>query len=77
MTAFDDLFEDGRQGLKATVGDARALAAALAKLLDDPELAKRMGRAGLKRAEAFSAEEMAGRFERLLRVICPHKPGGP
>jgi len=71
LPAFDDLFEGGREGLKVPAGDGGALAEAIARLLDDGDLARAMGQAGGRRAEAFSAEEMGRRFDRLLRAICP------
>ncbi|MCJ7544748.1 MAG: glycosyltransferase family 4 protein [Phycisphaerae bacterium] len=70
LPALDDLFTDEREGLKVPPGDPEALAAALARVLDDTELARRLGEAGRERARHFRAEPMVGRFERLLRLIC-------
>jgi glycosyltransferase involved in cell wall biosynthesis len=69
LPAFDDLFQDGREGLKVQTGNPQALAEALATLLDDPDLARRMGQAGRQRAKRFSSETMVRRFERLLGVV--------
>ncbi len=70
LPAFDDLFEDRREGLKVRPGDPQALAEALAELLDDPDLARRMGQAGRLRATRFSSRVMVKRFERLVGILC-------
>lgn len=50
---------DGETGLLVPPRDARALAAAIVTLLQDPSARERMGRAGLARVgERFSAERM-------------------
>jgi glycosyltransferase involved in cell wall biosynthesis len=70
LPALDDLFTDGREGLKVPPGDPEALAAALARLLDDIALARRLGGAGRERAKRFGTEPMVRRFERLLCLVC-------
>jgi glycosyltransferase involved in cell wall biosynthesis len=55
VVAFDnggisDWLQDGVTGLLAPPADVDALATAIQRLLDDPELAARMGRAGAERA---------------------------
>ena len=70
LPALDDLFTNEREGLKVPPADPGALAAALARLLDDAKLARRLGDAGAKRAKRFGAEPMVRRFERLLRLVC-------
>lgn len=47
-----EVVRDGENGYLVPVGDARALADALKKLIDNPELRKKMGAAGRARAEA-------------------------
>jgi glycosyltransferase involved in cell wall biosynthesis len=59
---------DGETGFLAESDDPQDLAAAIARLLDDPELRKRMGRAGRKRVEDhFTVEHMASQIARLYR----------
>lgn len=62
-----ELVEDGATGLLVPPGRADALADALERLADDPELARRMGEAGRRRV----AEERDPRrsAERLVAVI--------
>lgn len=54
-----ELVEDGVTGFLAKPGDSGSLATAMARLLSDPETAKRMGREGRRRVELeFSADAM-------------------
>ena len=58
--ALPEIVEDGVTGFLVPPGDARALAAAIMKLLQDPALRHRMGRAGrLRVLERYSAERVA------------------
>jgi glycosyltransferase involved in cell wall biosynthesis len=53
---------DGETGLLVPPRDPDALAKAVRRLVDDPELARRMGRAGYARVrEKFSVEAMTAR----------------
>jgi hypothetical protein len=71
-----EIVDDGRTGLLVPPGDSAALAAAIARLLDDPQLAGRLAGAG--RADAldrFSAaryrRQMAEQAGLLVRVDRP------
>jgi glycosyltransferase involved in cell wall biosynthesis len=62
----------GRNGLLVPVGDAGALAEAILALLGDPELARRLGEEGRRRAVAEFDErrvfaQVLAEYERLLR----------
>jgi glycosyltransferase involved in cell wall biosynthesis len=64
---------DGREALLVPVGDVRATADAVARLLDDPELAAALGRRGRERAEAFSLEAQATQVMRLYERLLERK----
>jgi glycosyltransferase involved in cell wall biosynthesis len=62
--ATPELIEDGEHGLLVPPGDAGALARAIARLLDEPALARRLGEAARWRArERYGREAMVRRFE--------------
>jgi glycosyltransferase involved in cell wall biosynthesis len=62
-----ELIAHERTGLLVPPGDERALAAALLRLIDRPDLAARLGAGARQDAEGrFSFDRMAGEFEGLL-----------
>jgi glycosyltransferase involved in cell wall biosynthesis len=66
----DEAFQDGVQGYKIPVGNASALRDAIQKLLDDPERARDMGRAGRQYViENFSVERAFQREVNLLASL--------
>ncbi len=63
-----ELVGDGETGFLVDLGDAGAFAEAVSRLLEDPELARRMGRDGRQRAVArHSCAEAARRLEGIYR----------
>ena len=61
-----ELVTDGETGLLVPPRDSEALAAALQRVLDDPDLARRLGEAGRARvAERFTAAEQE---QRMLEI---------
>ncbi|MGZ4375351.1 MAG: glycosyltransferase [Gaiellaceae bacterium] len=63
---------DGETGFVVPIGDAHALASALRRLFDDPELAQKLGTRGRERAERlFTPERMAASFEALYAELKP------
>jgi len=61
---------DGETGLLVPPDDPAALAAALRRLLGDPELAMSMGRRGREVArERFAVDRMVERYEQLYREV--------
>lgn len=56
---FDELVDHGRTGLRFAPRDPAALAAAVSRLLADPALAARLGRAGRAHVEERHCEEAA------------------
>jgi glycosyltransferase involved in cell wall biosynthesis len=66
VSAIPEIVADGETGLLTPAGDATAVADALARLLDDAELRRTLGGAGLSRARAeFSVSRMV---EGTIRV---------
>lgn len=70
-----DAVEDGVSGLLTTPGSAEELAAALRRLLGDPQLCDQLGRAAAARAESFSVEAIGGRYVALLDEVCARRKG--
>jgi glycosyltransferase involved in cell wall biosynthesis len=67
---------DGETGLLVPSGDADALAAAMARLIGDPGLRRRLGEAGRRRAAAlFTAERSMPRLEELYEAALRASPG--
>jgi glycosyltransferase involved in cell wall biosynthesis len=62
------LVEHRGNGLVVQAGDADALAAACAELLDDPQLAARLGVKARQSVSAYTHEAQAGGFEAALRA---------
>lgn len=56
-------------GLLVPTGDAEALAAAVARLCDDPVLCNAMGRANRQKAGSYTATAMARRYVELYRRL--------
>lgn len=69
LSGIPELIEDGVTGLLFRPGDSRQLAAALGRLLDDPRLAERLGRAGRQRVE--ERFELSRTVGSLLDVLDP------
>lgn len=67
-----DLVRDGETGLAVPPGNPAALAAAIERLVADPELAARLGRAARERVErTMSAEAMVEAIGRLYDELRP------
>jgi glycosyltransferase involved in cell wall biosynthesis len=69
---------DGETALHVPPGDPEALAARIAELLDDPELAARLGRAGRERVvEHFTWRSVAEQTVAWYRASLPGLPADP
>lgn len=66
-----EIIDNGTTGLLVPLGDAPALARALVALLDDPELALRIGAAGRSHVgNHFGRATMASALRRLYEELC-------
>jgi glycosyltransferase involved in cell wall biosynthesis len=65
-TAVPEVVPDGEVGLLVPPRDPDALAAALARLLDDEPLRRRLGEAGRRRVGRYDWKTVAGEFLRAL-----------
>lgn len=71
-----EFIEDGHHGLLVPPDDSEALAAAICRLLDDPGLARRLGKAGAQRVIAeFGASRFGADYEALFRELLTDQAG--
>jgi len=71
-----EAFVDGESGLHVEVADPAGLAEALSQLLNDPDLARELGRAGRARVEAeFDIRRMCECTEALYRELAAKERG--
>lgn len=66
----------GEVALLSEPGDPAGLAASIARILEDGQLAGRLGAAGRERARRFSWPAAAGAFLRAACDVPPYGPGG-
>lgn len=65
-----DAVVDGRTGLLVEPEDPEGLARAIARLVADADLRRRLGEAGPGRvAEGFLASQMVAAYEKLYRIV--------
>jgi len=70
--AIPEVVVDGETGILVERGDSAGLAAAVGRLLSDPQMRKRMGAAGRERVrQLFTWERSVGRLEELYDGILP------
>lgn len=75
LAGIDAAVADGETGVLVASGDAAALAAAIERLLRDPQERDRLGRAARSRAEQFGVDAQGRRYRALLRAVAG-LPGG-
>ncbi len=69
-----ELVVDGETGLLVPIRDHVALARAIRDLVDDPDRARTLGRAGRGRVDAdFTADRMVARFAELYEALAARK----
>jgi phosphatidyl-myo-inositol alpha-mannosyltransferase len=70
IPGYDEVVEDGSTGLLVPPGDGRALAAGVARLLEDPSLAARLAAAARERvASRYEWDVVAGELEDVYRSV--------
>lgn len=73
----DEVIRDGRQGLLVPFHDADALAAALLRLIREPQLGRQLGRAGRRQVlEQFGLAAAAAGYGALFAELGLPSPGG-
>jgi len=71
-----EVLESGISGLHVEVGDVGGLTESIQKLIDDPELARRLGAAGMQRArDRFDVSLMSRKTEALFQVLVDSRNG--
>jgi glycosyltransferase involved in cell wall biosynthesis len=65
-----DQIVDSETGFLVTPGDADALRQAMARLIADPELRKRMGEAAKERVREFQASTVVSKIEAIYQTLC-------
>lgn len=78
LPPLDEVVREGREGALFPEGDVPALAAAVARLLDDPAAARAMGRAARARVvERYSWRRHCAELEKILRkMVAPGRSAG-
>jgi glycosyltransferase involved in cell wall biosynthesis len=64
-----ELIRDGETGLVTPVGDSRALAEAMKRLMQDPALRHRFSAASTRLAEGLRVDRVASQWEALIREL--------
>jgi glycosyltransferase involved in cell wall biosynthesis len=64
-----DLLSDGVTGLVVRSGDAAALTLAMQRLIEEPALRERLGKAARLRARSFAMPTVLDQFEALYRDL--------
>lgn len=70
-----DLLKHNRNGLLVPPGDSGKLAAAIVKILEEPEKAARMGKNGMQFCKKFTNEAMLDKIDRLYRRVVQENAG--
>ena len=71
-----EIIQEGVSGLLARPGDPESLAAAMLRVLEDPQLRARLAAAGRVRADRFHASRVAAEYGELFAAIAGARAGG-
>jgi phosphatidylinositol alpha-mannosyltransferase len=69
IPGYDEVVREGVDGLLVPPSNPPALATALERVLGDPDMARRFGESGRKRAGEFSWDRIAARLEPIYRRV--------
>jgi phosphatidyl-myo-inositol alpha-mannosyltransferase len=75
IPGYDEVIREG-EGLLVPPRDPAALAAAVARILDDPPAAKALGDAGRTRSGTYSWESVADRLEAIYEDVAARRDSG-
>ena len=65
----NEIIEDGKSGLLVPVVDLEAMAEAILRILEDPELSKKLSKNARERAKNFTLEKAVTEYEKLFREV--------
>lgn len=71
LPGYANVAREGRDALLVEPGDARALAAAIERLVDEPDLAAELVASGRQRAAEFSMDRLAARYLEIFDELVP------
>lgn len=69
IPGYREVVRDDVEGILVPPRDPEALARSLGRVLDDADLAKRLGEAGRQRAQRYSWDTVAGEIEEIYREV--------
>ncbi len=75
IPGYREVVRNDVEGLLVAPGDAAGLATAIRRVLTEPGLAERLGRAGRARAERFRWERVVGEIEAVYHDALARRPG--
>ena len=70
-----EILRDGVDGVVVPAGDVSALAAAMARLMDDPAERRRLGARAVEVVQRYGVDRVMGLWEDLLRSLGPQGSG--
>jgi phosphatidyl-myo-inositol alpha-mannosyltransferase len=76
IPGYDEVVDDGVDGLLVPARDPAALAAAVGRVLDEPELRRKLADAGRARARGYSWEAVTDRLEGIYAAAARRSPPG-
>jgi glycosyltransferase involved in cell wall biosynthesis len=65
-----DVLTDGMDGILVREGDVDGLAEGILRLINDPQLRKKMGASAYKNSERFSEEKVMRQWVELFEDVC-------